>query len=50
MLGFVSDNARLDGKFRKLRVEVKPEGLRVRHRIGYYAVPGGKVRLGEKKH
>jgi Ca-activated chloride channel family protein len=48
VLGFVSDNARLDGRFRKLRVEVKPKGLRVRHRVGYYAVPGGKLRLREK--
>jgi Ca-activated chloride channel family protein len=49
VLGFVSDNTRLDGKFRKLRVEVKPKGLRVRHRVGYYAVPGGKLKLGDKR-
>jgi len=49
VLGFVSDNARLDGKFRKLRVEVRPKDLRVRHRLGYYAVPGGKLKLGEKR-
>lgn len=49
VLGFVSDNARLDGRFRKLRVEVAPKGLQVRHRGGYYAVPGGKLKLGEKR-
>src|SRR5258706_3011482 len=48
VLGFVSGNARLDGKFHRLRVEVAPQGLRVRHRPGYYAVPGGKVKLREK--
>jgi Ca-activated chloride channel family protein len=48
VLGFVSDNARLDGKFRKLRVEVRPKDLRVRHRVGYYAVPGGHLKLGDK--
>jgi Ca-activated chloride channel family protein len=35
VIGFVSDNARKDGKFRKLRVEVTRPGLRVRHRQGY---------------
>ena len=49
VLGFVSDNARLDGRFRKLRVEVAPPGLRVRHRPGYYAVPGGKLKVREKR-
>jgi Ca-activated chloride channel homolog len=44
VLGFVSDNPRRDGKFRRLKVEVKPEGFRVRHRVGYYAVPEGKLR------
>jgi Ca-activated chloride channel family protein len=37
VLGFVSDNPARDGKYRRLRVEVKGEGLRVRHREGYYA-------------
>jgi Ca-activated chloride channel family protein len=37
VLGFTSDDARRDGKFRKVKVEVKPHGLRVRHRPGYYA-------------
>ncbi len=37
VLGFVSSNAAKDGKFRKLRVDVRHKGLRVRHREGYYA-------------
>jgi Ca-activated chloride channel family protein len=49
VLGFVSDNPAMNGKFRKLRVDVKPASLRVRHRVGYYAVPGGKLTLGEKR-
>jgi len=49
VLGFVSDDPRLDGKFRKLRVEVRAKGLRVRHRLGYYAVPGGKLKVTEKR-
>jgi Ca-activated chloride channel homolog len=35
VIGFVSDNTRKDGKFRKLRVEVTRPGLHVRHRQGY---------------
>ena len=49
VLGFVSDNPRLDGKFRQLRVEVKPKDLKVRHRRGYYAVPGGRIRLRDRR-
>jgi Ca-activated chloride channel family protein len=36
VLGFVSDNARNDGKFRKLRVQVKHDDWKIRHRAGYY--------------
>ena len=36
VLGFVSSNTRQDGKFRKLKVELKRPGLKVRHRPGYY--------------
>jgi Ca-activated chloride channel homolog len=50
VLGFVSDNPKMNGKFRKLRVEVKPASLRVRHRLGYYAVPGGKLTFREKRN
>jgi len=41
VIGFVSDNPRQDGKFRKLKVDVRRDGLKVRHRIGYFA-PGGR--------
>ena len=37
VLGFVSTNPNHDGKFRKLKVELKKPGLKVRHRPGYYA-------------
>jgi VWFA-related protein len=35
VLGYVSDDGSRDGKFRRLKVDVK--GLRVRHRSGYFA-------------
>jgi Ca-activated chloride channel family protein len=37
VLGYVSDNPERDGKYRKLKVEVSREDLRVRHRPGYNA-------------
>jgi Ca-activated chloride channel family protein len=37
VIGFVPDNTKRDGKYRKLRVEVKREGLKVRARQGYTA-------------
>jgi Ca-activated chloride channel family protein len=36
VLGFASSNPAQDGRFRKLRVELKRAGLKVRHRPGYY--------------
>jgi len=48
VLGYVPDNPRLDGRFHRLKVEVRPKGLQVRHRAGYYAVPGGKIRIKER--
>jgi Ca-activated chloride channel family protein len=37
VIGFISDNLRRDGKFRKLRIEVKDKGrgLKIQHRLGY---------------
>jgi VWFA-related protein len=35
VLGYVSDNAKADGRFRRLRVELRNRVLRVRHRQGY---------------
>ena len=40
VLGFVSDNLARDGRYRKLKVEVKRKGLKVRHRDGYL-IPKG---------
>jgi Ca-activated chloride channel family protein len=37
VLGYVSDNPRRDGKYRRLKVAVRRPGLRVRHRPGYNA-------------
>jgi len=42
VIGFVSDNPRHDGKFRKLRVDVHRRGLAVRHRTGYYGPAPGR--------
>jgi VWFA-related protein len=36
-IGYVSTNAARDGSYRKLRVEVRPKGLKVETRKGYYA-------------
>jgi Ca-activated chloride channel homolog len=40
VLGFTSDNAARDGRFRKLRVDVKPKALKLRYRTGYFAPKG----------
>jgi Ca-activated chloride channel family protein len=45
VLGYVSDNVKPDGKFRRLKVELRDGKMRVRHRQGY-TVP---VRLDRKK-
>jgi Ca-activated chloride channel family protein len=37
VLGYVSDNPKHDGKYRRISVEVKREGVEVRHRPGYEA-------------
>ena len=37
VLGYVSDNAKRDGKFRRITVELKRPTLKVRHRPGYDA-------------
>jgi Ca-activated chloride channel homolog len=37
VLGFASNNPARDGKFRKLRVKVKPKSLKLRYRNGYFA-------------
>jgi Ca-activated chloride channel family protein len=37
VIGFISDNLKRDGKFRKLRIELKDKsrGFKIQHRIGY---------------
>ena len=35
VLGYTSDNAKRDGRFRRITVELKRKALRVRHRRGY---------------
>lgn len=41
-LGYVSENKRKDGKWRRIVIRVPDrEGLQVRHRLGYYAAPAG---------
>jgi Ca-activated chloride channel family protein len=37
VLGFISDNLRRDGKYRKIRIEMSDKGrsLKLRHRVGY---------------
>jgi Ca-activated chloride channel family protein len=40
VLGFISDNATRDGRYRKLKVEVKAKNLKVRHREGYLTPKG----------
>jgi Ca-activated chloride channel family protein len=41
VLGYVSDNPKRDGKFRRITVELKRPGLKVRHRPGYDAPKDG---------
>ncbi len=36
-LGFYPDHGKWDGKFRKIKIEVKSDGARIRYRQGYFA-------------
>ena len=50
LFGYASRNTRRDGKFRKIEVEVRRPGLKVRARSGYYAptdAPLGPRKPGE---
>jgi Ca-activated chloride channel family protein len=40
VLGYVSDDLRRDGRFRRIKVEVARKDVRVRHRSGYFAPEG----------
>jgi VWFA-related protein len=37
VLGYASTNARKDGRFRRIKVQLSTAGLKVEHRSGYYA-------------
>ena len=41
VLGFVPDDPKTDGRYRRLKVEVSRKGLKLRHRAGYYAPAAG---------
>ena len=49
VLGYVSDNAKHDGKFRRITVELKRPGLKVRHRPGYDAPKDEPPKPARKK-
>jgi len=38
-IGFYPSHGQWDGKFRKVKIEAKAAGLRLRYRAGYYATP-----------
>ena len=43
-IGYIPKNPSLDGGWRQILVMLQKHGLRVRHRLGYYAVPDGPSR------
>jgi VWFA-related protein len=43
LLGYSPSDRRLDGRFHKIKVRVKPSGLDVRARLGYWAPSGAEV-------
>jgi Ca-activated chloride channel homolog len=49
VLGYVSDNAKRDGRFRRITVELRRPGLKVRHRPGYDAPKDGPPSRPAKK-
>lgn len=42
-IGYYSEQARWDGKFRRISVKVRRKDVDVRHRAGYYAIPPGSI-------
>jgi Ca-activated chloride channel family protein len=38
-IGYISSNPALDGNWRQILIMTQRDGLRLRHRLGYYAVP-----------
>jgi len=49
VLGYTSDNARRDGRFRRITVELKRPELKLRHRRGYDAPKDEPPRQAQKK-
>ena len=48
LLGYAPTERQLDGRFHKIRVRVKPSGLEVRARTGYWAPSVAEIeRAGE---
>ena len=43
VLGYYSDEKAWDGKFRRIKVKVGRKGVDVRHRAGYFAIPGSAL-------
>ena len=49
MLGYYPDNKSWDGKFRKLQIKVDRPGVKLRHRLGYYALDPGHATSDPKQ-
>ena len=49
LLGYSPSERRLDGRFHKIRVRVKPSGLDVRARTGYWAPSGAEIERARVK-
>jgi VWFA-related protein len=50
LLSYRPTNPVFDGKFRQIRVEVRQQGLTVRARTGYYAIPRGFELLSPEEY
>jgi VWFA-related protein len=48
-LGFYIDHDSIDGKFHRLRIEVKPKGLSVRYPSGYFAFDDTAPKMDESR-
>jgi VWFA-related protein len=48
-LGYYPNDKNWDGKFRKIQVKVTRGGIKLRHRLGYYAVNAGEHAMTDPK-
>jgi hypothetical protein len=48
-LAYYPENKNWNGKFRKIHVKVKRDGVKLRHRLGYYAVDPNLVAAADQK-